>query len=78
MDKIKYENLHRGKGTDTLLYNEEDSTPYTGMATSWYKNGQPRFEARYKNGVLNGKVTWFQRNGQIEYEAIYVNGIVKK
>lgn len=78
MEHVKYENLHSGMGTDTLLYNEDDTTPYTGRATSRYKNGQVRFEASYKNGVLNGKATWFHRDGQIEYEAVYVKGILKK
>ncbi len=74
MYKTKYEKLHRGIGPDPLLYNEDDSTPYTGMATSWYKNGQVKFEGRYKNGVLNGTSTWWNRNGQKEHEAVYVNG----
>ena len=44
MEHVKYENLHIGMGKDTLLYNEDDTTPYTGKATSRYKNGQVRFE----------------------------------
>lgn len=74
MDITKFEKLHRGKGLDSLLYNEDDSTPFTGIAKSWYNNGQIKFEGSYKNGVLNGKATWWQRNGQKELESVYVNG----
>jgi antitoxin component YwqK of YwqJK toxin-antitoxin module len=74
MDKIKYEKLHKGIGTDSLLYNGYDTIPFTGMATSWYKNGQMKFQGQYENGILNGKATWWSRDGRIEHEAVYVNG----
>lgn len=64
-------------GTDTLLYNEDDEIPYTGIAISWYKNGQVKFKGRYKNGVLNGKATWWRRNGEVEHEATYSRGKLK-
>ena len=78
MDNVKYEKLHKGMGTDHLLYNEDDPSPYTGVASSWYKNGQLRFEGMYKKGVLHGKSTWWHRNGRIEYEAVYVHGKLKE
>jgi len=75
MEKIKYEELlHRGKGSDVLLYKQGDSTPYTGKATILYKNGQMKFEGVYKNGALHGIATWWHRDGKKEYEATYING----
>ena len=74
MDKIQYEKLVRGKGSDILLYKEGETKPFTGLATSWYKTGQVRFEVRYRNGILDGKATWWRRNGQKEYETTYTNG----
>ena len=78
MLNVKYEKLHRVAGKDSLLFNADDPSPYTGIASSWYKNGQCRFQGRYKNGVLHGKSTWWHRNGRIEYEAVYVNGKLKE
>jgi antitoxin component YwqK of YwqJK toxin-antitoxin module len=74
MENVKYEDLHRGKLKDPLLYHGDDDTPFTGIATSWYKNGQVKFECQYKAGVLNGTFTWYHRNGEIEHKAVYVNG----
>ena len=74
METIKYEELHKGKGADVLFYKRDDNTPYTGEAICQYKNGQTRFEAHYKNGVLHGKSTWWNRSGQKEFEATYTNG----
>jgi antitoxin component YwqK of YwqJK toxin-antitoxin module len=78
MEKINYDKLHRGNGSDISLYKRGESTPYTGKATSWYKNGQVKFEGMYKNGTLHGKATWWLRNGQKEYEATYINGKISK
>ena len=77
MENSKHEKLKRGNGSDTLLYKEGESTPFTGLATSLYKTGQVRFKGRYQNGVLNGNATWWLRNGQKEYEATYSNGKLK-
>jgi len=74
MGHTKYENLRKGKVSDHLLYDGNDSTPFTGTATSRYKNGRIKFEGRYKNGVLDGKATWWHSDGKIEHEATYVNG----
>lgn len=78
MEVIKYEELHRGKLKDPLLYHGDDDIPFTGTAISRYKNGQVKFECHYKNGVLNGTFTWFLRNGEIEHEAVYLNGRMKQ
>jgi antitoxin component YwqK of YwqJK toxin-antitoxin module len=77
MENSKHEKLKRGNGSDTLLYIEGETTPFTGLATSLYKTGQVRFKGRYQNGVLNGNATWWMRNGQKEYEATYSNGKLK-
>ena len=74
MAKTDFNKLHKGKLSDPLIYSEDDTTPFTGLATSWYKNGQVKFEGRYKKGVLNGKATWWHSNGQKEHEATYING----
>jgi len=78
MEKIKYEKLKRGHGADPLLYKQGETTPYTGIATARYKNGQIKFEAMYKNGTLHGKSSWWHRNGHKEYEATYKNGKISE
>ena len=42
-----------------------------GLYTSWYENGQKRFELTYKDGIHNGLLTWWYDNGQKESEGIY-------
>ena len=78
MEIIKFEKLQRGNGPDILMYKRGEITPYTGKVTSWYKNGQVKFEGIYKNGTLHGKSTWWRRNGQKEYETTYINGVMSK
>ena len=45
-----------------------------GLWTSWYENGQKRYERTYKDGKKDGISTWWYENGQKEREATYKDG----
>ena len=48
---------------------------YGETETDYYENGQIESEANYKDGILDGKVTYWYENGQIKSEAIYKDGV---
>ena len=89
--KISYFNKSNSKPRIVALYDDnlsdrvefhtwdEDSTRRSKhdqtVSKQWYKNGQPQFEMKLKDGKLHGKsATWYE-NGQIKSEVYYTHGV---
>ena len=46
-----------------------------GKWTTWYENGQKRYEGIYKDDEYDGKWIWWYENGNKETEGTYKDGI---
>jgi len=51
-----------------LTYEPNKEEPYTGKFVTYYENGQMEQEGNYKDGELEGLVTWWYENGEKERE----------
>jgi len=67
-NRVLYSNLTEG---ETYLYKGQK---YTGVAISFYDNGQLQFAASYIDGKLNGWWRKWEENGAIFLETEYENG----
>ena len=67
-NRVLYSELEEG---EVYLYKGEK---YTGLAISFYDNGQLAFAASYKDGKLNGWWRKWEENGSLFLETEYVNG----
>jgi len=67
-NRVLYSKLEEG---EVYLYKGEK---YTGLAISFYDNGQLAFAASYKDGKLNGWWRKWEKNGSLFLETEYVNG----
>ena len=67
-NRVLYSELEEG---EVYLYKGEK---YTGLAISFYDNGQLAFAASYKDGKLNGWWRKWEKNGSLFLETEYVNG----
>ena len=59
---------------DDLLYQNNESEPYSGWVKSMRDSGQVRALAQFKDGELDGVNTWWHENGQKKREASYEDG----
>jgi antitoxin component YwqK of YwqJK toxin-antitoxin module len=53
----------------------EDGKMIHKTESKWYENGQKRSEVPYKNGKVDGLITWWYKNGQKNFEGTYRNGL---
>ena len=67
-NRVLYSELEEG---EAYLYKEQK---YTGLAISFYDNGQLAFAASYKDGKLNGWWRKWEENGFLFLETEYVDG----
>ena len=67
-NRILYSELKEG---EAYLYKGQK---YTGLAISFYDNGQLAFAASYKDGKLNGWWRKWEENGSLFLETEYVDG----
>lgn len=67
-NRVLYSELEEG---EVYLYKGEK---YTGLAISFYDNGQLAFAASYKEGKFNGWWRKWEENGSLFLEAEYVDG----
>ena len=51
-------------------------TPFTGVATEYYENGQLKSKVTYKDGEEQGLFESYRENGQLEYKNNYKDGEV--
>ena len=47
-----------------LRYEINSQTPFTGVVTEYWENGQLMFKTTFKDGELNGLHEWYHENGQ--------------
>ena len=57
-----------------LKYEINSQTPFTGVATEYYENGQLRYKHTYKDGELNGLSEGYSENGQLMAKGNYKDG----
>ena len=55
-----------------VMYKTATLSPFTGIAVSYYSNGQPQLEITFINGFADGKVTRYSPDGKIT-EEFYLN-----
>ena len=67
-NRVLYSELEEG---EVYLYKGEK---YTGLAISFYDNGQLAFASSYKDGKLNGWWRKWEENGSLFLETEYVDG----
>ena len=67
-NRVLYSELEEG---EVYLYEGEK---YTGLAISFYDNGQLAFASSYKDGKLNGWWRKWEENGSLFLETEYVDG----
>lgn len=60
--------------SDALFYLKNKETPFTGLAESFYENGQKRVELIFKDGKQNGLATSWYENGQKRSESNLKDG----
>jgi len=70
LDKIEY----RNKSGSHLVYIANQDTPFTGIAVSFFANGQKRKELTYKNGKSDGLSSGWFKNGKKSWERNYKEG----
>ena len=59
---------------DSIYYEVNSNTPFTGSVMEYYENGQLKFRENYKNGIVDGPHEWFHKNGQLDERGNYKNG----
>ena len=59
-----------------VMYLQNEEIPFTGRAKRFYKNGQNRREANFKDGKMDGLWTEWYENGQKKLEENYKDGKV--
>ena len=52
-----------------IQYEINSQTPFTGVATEYYANGQLKGKGNYKDGELNGLTERYDENGQLSYKS---------
>ena len=57
-----------------IKYEINSQTPFTGVVTEYWENGQLMFKTTFKDGELNGPSEWYQENGQLRYKSILKDG----
>ncbi len=59
---------------NNLSYKVNDTEPFSGIAEDYYKNGQIRVKAHYKNGKYNGLGKVWYENGQMKLDGHFKDG----
>lgn len=73
--------LHDDDLSDQIAFHtwDEDGTRRVKhdqtVMKQWYKNGQPHFEMRLKDGNLHGKSLRWYKNGQMKSKQYYIDGV---
>ena len=57
-----------------IVYQDNETDPYTGAINSYYTNGQKASEESYVDGKKQGKSRGWHENGQRKLEILYVDG----
>ena len=57
-----------------VKYHKNEETPFTGLAESFYENGEKKAEINWKDGKRDGLETEWYKNGQKEAEVTYQDG----
>ena len=68
-DEVVVERITYSESGDTFIL--EKPLEKFKMVREYYENGQIEKEQNYKDGKLDGKVTYYYKNGQIEKEENY-------
>ena len=58
-----------------LKYEINSQTPFTGVSTDYYENGQLEYKKTFKNGVENGLAEAYSENGQLRQKGTYKDGV---
>jgi antitoxin component YwqK of YwqJK toxin-antitoxin module len=56
-----------------VVYEVNSQTPFTGISTLFYKNGQLKERSSYKKGIKIGIEETFFLSGQLEFRKVYTN-----
>ena len=59
---------------NSITYEVNSETPFTGSSVVFYENGQLRFRENYKDGKLDGLWEWFHENGQLKSRGNLIDG----
>jgi len=66
--------LEQSQDRNGVVYEVNADNPFTGKVTGIYKNGQVKYQGKYKDGYLNGVATGWYENGLKQYEENYISG----
>ena len=64
----------RGEHGNQLYYLSNQDVPFTGKTVAKWPNGQKQKEANYKDGKIDGLLTYWFKNGQKQGELNYKDG----
>ncbi|MDC6460803.1 toxin-antitoxin system YwqK family antitoxin [Gammaproteobacteria bacterium] len=73
-DQLVERGFFGSSSSNRLTYEINSQTPFSGMSIQYYKNGQLKDKANYKEGKKEGLSQTFYSNGQVEYETTYKGG----
>ncbi|MGR9013781.1 MAG: toxin-antitoxin system YwqK family antitoxin [Gammaproteobacteria bacterium] len=59
---------------DDIAYLPNDDEAFSGRYETYYPNGQKKKSVSYKNGRINGSVTYWNKNGQVIVKQSYKDG----
>ncbi|MDR1834911.1 MAG: toxin-antitoxin system YwqK family antitoxin [Fusobacteriaceae bacterium] len=60
---------------NSVLYDIGADTPYEGLLTEYYPDGQIRNETNIKNGISNGLAKYYYQSGVLMMEVTFKNGV---
>lgn len=67
--ELKFKRQHR----ERIAFLKKDNQPYTGIATSFFDNGQKKYEAYYWNGKKHGPDYTWAKTGELKEETHWLN-----
>ncbi len=70
--EISYLSLNEKEG---VLYNAEDTSPFTGMASDFFLDGSKKVEGSFVDGKRDGLHTWWYEDGTKMCEYTYAKGV---
>jgi antitoxin component YwqK of YwqJK toxin-antitoxin module len=59
---------------DGVMYLPNEENPFTGRAESFHKNGQKESEKNFKDGKLDGLLSWWHESGRKVSEGNFKDG----
>ena len=59
---------------DGIKYSSKTNTPYNGIWTNYFENGEISSEIFYVDGKRNGKTIYYNKNGNKQGNGNYKNG----